>query len=266
MKFNESRWTIVILVITAVEPVMILAHRTPPHTMWLSTLCAQVIYIVLPCLTGYTPDPNYNPNYDSTFAKQAARSGMGAFVLVLGSMAQVAYENGNNALGAAYDAQRYQMGAESDAGGVVDALGTHGSPYGGLQANTPSAKSLAAIQEGGCSFNAKTLVTTSEGEKAIVTILVGDQVLAWNQETGKTGYYTVTATHLHLDHTLVYLTIDSETILTTPEHPFFTEGGQWVGAGELRVGNRVKQIDGDLGTVRKVEVVRAPQVMYNLKC
>ena len=120
-------------------------------------------------------------------------------------------------------------------------------------------------RRGGCSsFNAKTLVSTDEGEQPIVSLQVGDRVLAWNQETGEIGYYTVTDTHLHLDHTLVYLTIDGETILTTPEHPFFTESGQWVGAGELQIGSRVQQIDGDLGTVRKVAVVDQPQVMYNL--
>lgn len=39
----------------------------------------------------------------------------------------------------------------------------------------------------------------------------------------------------------------------------------WMGgASELRVGNPVKQIDGDLGMVQKVEVVKQLHLMYNL--
>ncbi|MCB0107994.1 MAG: hypothetical protein KDE53_18860 [Caldilineaceae bacterium] len=70
---------------------------------------------------------------------------------------------------------------------------------------------------------------------------------------------------------------------TTPEHPFyvlasaplalsFAEGwlavgetvGRWVPAGELAIGDAIRQADGTTGTVQAVEVVAQPQVMYNL--
>jgi Pretoxin HINT domain len=114
------------------------------------------------------------------------------------------------------------------------------------------------------SFDDDTLVATAAGVAPIITIQVGDQVLAWHQETGEVGYYTVTATHSHLDPVVVYLTINDETILTTPEHPFYTVAGEWVGAGDLQVGSRVYSTDGQLGVVAAVKVVEQPQVMYNL--
>ncbi len=37
------------------------------------------------------------------------------------------------------------------------------------------------------------------------------------------GRISTTAVHIHTDQTIVYLTIDGETIQTIPEHPFYTE-------------------------------------------
>lgn len=40
---------------------------------------------------------------------------------------------------------------------------------------------------------------------------------------------------LHVDPTVIHLTIDGELIETTPEHPFYTQHGGWVVAGALRM-------------------------------
>jgi hypothetical protein len=116
---------------------------------------------------------------------------------------------------------------------------------------------------------------TAEGEVPISAIQVGDLVLAYDEETGETGYYTVTAVMVHIDPTIVYLTIDGETIETTPEHPFYVmesapwlatgeTKGRWVDAGELHVGDAVRQADGTTGMVQAVVVVERSQPMYNL--
>lgn len=131
------------------------------------------------------------------------------------------------------------------------------------------------------SFSAETPVATEEGTQAISTLDIGDQVLAWDEATGETGYYTVTATLVHNDPLMVYLTIVSpelaeggEIVQTTPEHPFYVvEGsewsaylsvGKWVDAGELQSGDAIRQADGTTGIVSEVNVVVAAQVMYNL--
>jgi hypothetical protein len=125
------------------------------------------------------------------------------------------------------------------------------------------------------SFSADTPVMTTEGEIPISEVEVGDLVLAYNEETGETGYYTVTAVMVHIDPTIVHLTIDGETIETTPEHPFYVmdsapwlatgeSQGRWVDAGDLHVGDAVRQVDGTTGLVQAVVVVERSQPMYNL--
>jgi intein/homing endonuclease len=79
------------------------------------------------------------------------------------------------------------------------------------------------------------------------------------------GEYTVTATMQHEDDVIVTLTIDDEVLETTLEHPFFTDDGLWVDAGELEIGERILSMDGDYGTVEAVVVIEdADQPMYNL--
>jgi len=115
-----------------------------------------------------------------------------------------------------------------------------------------------------CSFSADTAVTTPDGLRPISSLKVGDLVLAYNQQTGTTGYYPVTALLVHNDPTLVTLTIDGATIVTTPEHPFYTADGRWTPAGDLRVGSRVREANGSYGVVQSIILVQHPKVMYNL--
>jgi RHS repeat-associated protein len=114
------------------------------------------------------------------------------------------------------------------------------------------------------SFSADTLVATDHGEQPISTVHLGDHVLAYNQEVGTTGYYTVTALIVNTDTVITHLTIDDEAITTTPEHPFATTERGWVNAGDLRVGEHVRKADGRLGTVRAVAAEQHVQRMYNL--
>ncbi len=101
-------------------------------------------------------------------------------------------------------------------------------------------------------------------------------MLAYNEETGETGYYTVTAVMVHTDPTIVHLIIDGETIETTPEHPFYVmdsapwlatgeTAGRWVNAGELHIGDAVRQADGTTGIVQAVVVVERSQPVYHYR-
>ncbi len=126
-----------------------------------------------------------------------------------------------------------------------------------------------------CSFEEETPVATDEGAIPIREIDVGDRVLAWNEALGETGYYTVTATMAHWDPVVVHLTVDGETIETTPEHPFYavtsapwlsvgeTEG-RWTLAGALKAGDQIQQADGTTGVVETVLFEATEQLMYNL--
>ncbi|MEM7348287.1 MAG: polymorphic toxin-type HINT domain-containing protein, partial [Chloroflexota bacterium] len=125
------------------------------------------------------------------------------------------------------------------------------------------------------SFSAETLILTKAGLRPIFELIVGDIVYTYNEETGESGWYPVTATMAHLDPVIVHLTIDGELVVTTPEHPFYElEIGPWLAvgqyqrgwtnAGELKVGDLIWQADGSTGAVESVEVVALEQWMYNL--
>jgi hypothetical protein len=125
----------------------------------------------------------------------------------------------------------------------------------------PSSMAAGAMP---CSFSADTLVATADGEQPIVTLRIGNVVLAYNEGLGQTGWYTVTGVWVHDDPIIEYVTIDGERIETTPEHPFFTEEDGWLPASELRFGMHVRNADGRYGTVQTIQFAFRTQPMYNL--
>jgi hypothetical protein len=114
------------------------------------------------------------------------------------------------------------------------------------------------------SFEAGTLVSTPDGLIPIEQLEIGDWVLTYNEETGEIGPYQITDTMFHLDPLIVYLLIDGELVVTTPEHPFYTSQSEWVNAGELTVGNEIRALDWAVGEVEHIYTAATPQLMYNL--
>ncbi len=113
------------------------------------------------------------------------------------------------------------------------------------------------------SFEEGTLVSTPDGMMPIEQILIGDYVLAYNEATGEIDAYPVTDLISHIDMEVVYLRIDGEMIVTTDEHPFYTSNDEWVDAGDLVVGDEIRQLNWETGTVEAVYTVTQPQSMYN---
>jgi hypothetical protein len=105
---------------------------------------------------------------------------------------------------------------------------------------------------------------TDRGEKPIGEIKVGDRVLAYNEETGETGYYTVEAVLAHEDKVIERLTVGGEGLETTPEHPFYTREHGWVPAGELAAGLHVRKADGSYALVEGIRLERRAERMFNL--
>ena len=114
-----------------------------------------------------------------------------------------------------------------------------------------------------CSFSGDTMVTTTTGYQAIATISIGDYVLAYHEVEGTLGYYPVLAEWAHEDTVIIELVIDGEVIFTTPDHPFYTEQGDWLPAAALQVGDEIRQADWDSGTVETITFIASPQTMYN---
>ena len=124
-------------------------------------------------------------------------------------------------------------------------------------------KAKCAITGKGC-FVAGTIVATINGDRPIETIEAGDKVLASDPETGETAYKEVLKTYTYVKDTLVYVTVDGETIETTKEHPFWVEGQGWTKAKFLEAGDQLRDANGNAITIENVDIVPLPENQYTL--
>ncbi len=114
------------------------------------------------------------------------------------------------------------------------------------------------------SFTPDTLVATPSGERPIVSLVVGDAVLAEDTSTGEVTAEPITVVHRNNDPITGSVVIAGEAIYTTPEHPFYTAEHGWVDAGALAVGEHVKSESSSYGLVSSVAFTTTREIMYNL--
>ena len=138
-------------------------------------------------------------------------------------------------------------------------------------------------------FVAGTLVQTAGGARPIEEVREGDRVLSWDERSGRVEYQRVTRTFVRRAEALVSVTIEGEEnapLGTTEEHPFYVhrardgldcdegdggdehvEGaaGEWVTAGKLRAGDRVRRPSGAWARVLKVETRAGGATVYNFE-
>jgi hypothetical protein len=111
---------------------------------------------------------------------------------------------------------------------------------------------------------------TPEGLRAIETIAVGDQVLAWNPESGETSTQTVTAL-IRPEPKLIWRLEardgDGETEIfhVTDDHPWFVEGEGWVETQHLRAGQRIETADDRGLTILDIARTDRVERTYNLE-
>lgn len=120
-------------------------------------------------------------------------------------------------------------------------------------------------------FAAGTPVLSANGAVAIEEIAVGDRVWAYDYQTGTKTLKRVLSTVERETDRVIRLTVDGETVVTTPEHPFYVLGHEgygdgYVAARELRVGDRLLCADGSSATVTatETETLDEPIKVYNL--
>ncbi len=119
---------------------------------------------------------------------------------------------------------------------------------------------------GGSCFIAGTPVETPQGAIAIESLRAGDQVTVYDTDTGERRVSAVTETLVHETSTLLLLTLDDETLITTtPEHLFWTKRG-WVAAGRLSSTDEVLRTDASWHFVRSAErrETETPMTVYNI--
>jgi len=114
-------------------------------------------------------------------------------------------------------------------------------------------------------FTGDTLVWTENGAIVISEVAIGDEIYAFDAETGEAILAKVTDISVSETDELVHLTIGGELICTTASHPFYTTSGEWKAAGDLKVGDRVVTMTGE-ATVEATEVEKLSEAVtvYNL--
>ncbi|TGK34827.1 hypothetical protein EHO66_00050, partial [Leptospira kmetyi] len=126
-------------------------------------------------------------------------------------------------------------------------------------------------------FTAGTLIHTKSGTKKIEEIAIGDQVLSWNEETGRQEYNKVTATFVRDTneiYTLVF--VDGKQVETTWNHPFrrllpeyssattpTKLNSEWVEAKDLKAGDLTFTKEGKLLQIGFIHVDEREETVYN---
>ena len=142
------------------------------------------------------------------------------------------------------------------AGGLYDAAVMTANMYAGIKISTPSS----------C-FIAGTVVLTAIGNKAIEEIEIGDFVWAENPETGEKELKEVVQTFVNETNELVYVYVNGEEIVTTPEHPFYIPNQGWTASIQLRAGDILVLQNGKYVVIEKIqhEILESPITVYNFE-
>ncbi|MDJ0716864.1 MAG: polymorphic toxin-type HINT domain-containing protein [Prochloraceae cyanobacterium] len=115
------------------------------------------------------------------------------------------------------------------------------------------------------SFAAGTLVLTSEGEKAIEDIEVGDMVWAYDEETGEEALYPVSHLFTRIAPELVLITAGEEVIESTTEHEFYVDNKGWVKAENLKVGDELLRSGDKTARVAALQLKEENLRVYNIE-
>jgi hypothetical protein len=112
-------------------------------------------------------------------------------------------------------------------------------------------------------------VLTPEGERPIEELMVGDQVVTLDPETGVMGTFPVLETRVRLAPSVVEVSLagaggQPSSVRATPGHPFWTLDRGWVQAADLSPEESLAEVAGDEVHVLSVAAVPLEAPVYNI--
>ncbi|MCR9143933.1 MAG: TIGR04388 family protein [bacterium] len=115
---------------------------------------------------------------------------------------------------------------------------------------------------------AGTPILTPSGDRPIESLRVGDTVIAYDTDAGKTVERKIT--QLHRDITIEWydVRVGADTLTVTDNHPFWLpEIGEWVPARELKVGTVLQSKDGTAARISQISIrkLRQSEPIYNVE-
>lgn len=127
---------------------------------------------------------------------------------------------------------------------------------------------VALAECAGNCFRKGTLVATVDGLKPIEDIEVGDEVLAYDPETGEQAYKPVVRLFRNETDKWYHVHVNEQDITCTAEHPFYVADiGEFVPAKDLKAGQLVLLADGSCAVIDgiQVEELSASETTYNFE-
>lgn len=119
----------------------------------------------------------------------------------------------------------------------------------------------------GACFIAGTLVLSAAGFVPIETVAAGSLVQSFDPQTQQVSLKEVEETFVRETMEFVHVTVGSEKITTTPEHPFYVAQKGFVKAVKLRAGDILCTVNGEYVIVEQVqhEILESPERVYNFR-
>jgi hypothetical protein len=124
---------------------------------------------------------------------------------------------------------------------------------------------VSGVSRAGC-FDGDTEVLMGDGSmKAIQDVTVGEQVTAFNPDTGELEPAVVTDTQVHEGVATFRVTTTVGEVVSTVTHPFYVQGKGYTPVSGLEAGDRLLAPDGALVEVVTIEATGKTQTVHNLK-
>jgi hypothetical protein len=115
-------------------------------------------------------------------------------------------------------------------------------------------------------FPAGTLVKTSEGNKEIENIVIGELVFAYDFQAKLVVQKSITAVHKNWTQFIVVIETEQGKISSTSNHPYWVESeNQWLRAVDIQEGMILRSINGDLLTVQSIITYESEENTYNFE-
>ncbi|WP_341728039.1 DUF6531 domain-containing protein [Brooklawnia sp.] len=148
--------------------------------------------------------------------------------------------------------------------GLTNAVGEGALSGSLLGGGSGALASVSDVARYGC-FTADTDVLMADGTtKPIDQVVVGDEVTAFNPETGQAEPRKVTDTFVHDNVATVRVTTTEGEITSTITHPFYVEDKGWLTVGELQEGDRLRTPEGKLVKVLTIQATGKTETVYNI--
>lgn len=153
--------------------------------------------------------------------------------------------------------------------GVTSCLGRNiltGALEGSLTGGAGGALAkVTDVARYGC-FTKDTPVLMADGTaKPIQDVVAGDEVMAFNADTGANEPATVTRTFTHEDVETLVVRTNQGDITTTATHPFYVKNRGYTPAGQLHEGDHLHTPDGNTVQVLNIQSTGQHHTVHNLE-